>query len=387
MTRRMLLGEVGSYFNGKAFRPDDWSEDGMPIVRIANLNNATAPFNHFRGHVRPEQRADDGDLLVSWSASLDAYIWRGGPAVVNQHIFKVYEREDFVERRYLWYALRAAMRQIRSQVHGATMQHITKPEFEAISIPVPPRSKQRDVIDELDGQLAMVEHARVAAANRNNSSRSLALILLTGALLEGHADWPRRPLCEIAETKRSPSVSADGDTSVITVTSGCLTPFGFAFEGLGRGRMSSHDAVAGVVSADEVLVARSNTEAFVGRAARYPGGEQVIVASDLVFRLVPDPASVSSVYLADYLAALQLDGYWRDRSSGASSTMKKIKKSALLDVDLPLPSLSEQLRIVDALHKQLDGIDAFERAARAETAAIEALTTALLRSAFADLAA
>ena len=161
MTRMMSLGEVGTYFNGKAFKPEDWSSEGLPIIRIANLNDLEAPFDRFVGEVRPEHLVDDGDLLVSWSASLDAYIWSGGPAVVNQHIFKVYERPELIDRRYLWHALRAGMRDIRLQVQGATMQHITKPEFEAILIPVPALDSQRSIAAQLSAQLTAAGEFRI----------------------------------------------------------------------------------------------------------------------------------------------------------------------------------------------------------------------------------
>lgn len=151
--------------------------------------------------------------------------------------------------------------------------------------------------------------------------------------------------------------------------------------------MSSRDAIDGEVAADEVLVSRSNTETLVGRASRYPGGPGRVVASDLVFRIVPDPSFVTADYLANYLSVLQIQGYWRDRSSGASSTMKKITKALLSSVDLPIPPLHEQLGITAELRKRLAAIDGMEASIRAEREAIEAIPAALLRRAFEDLVA
>jgi type I restriction enzyme S subunit len=151
--------------------------------------------------------------------------------------------------------------------------------------------------------------------------------------------------------------------------------------------MWSHDAVIGTVSADEVLVSRSNTEALVGRAARFPGGPQSVVATDLVFRLVPAVEALNSAYLAGYLSVLQLQGYWHDRSAGASSTMKKITKSLLFDVELPLPPLVEQLRTIEGLQERMGPIRELAANVSMEREAIKALGTALLRRAFEDVAA
>jgi hypothetical protein len=79
--RWVRLGDVAEYYNGRAFKPDDWGKTGLPIIRIQNLNSLVAPFHYFAGDVAPHNRVDNDDLLISWSASLDAYIWRRGPAV------------------------------------------------------------------------------------------------------------------------------------------------------------------------------------------------------------------------------------------------------------------------------------------------------------------
>ena len=72
-----------------------------------------------------ENVAEPGDLLFAWSGSLDVYRWPGPEALINQHIFKVEENRDLVDRRFLYYALRAVMGTIRSQIHGSTMNNVS----------------------------------------------------------------------------------------------------------------------------------------------------------------------------------------------------------------------------------------------------------------------
>ncbi len=68
------LGEVAEFINGRAFKPSDWSEAGVPIIRIQNLTNPTAPANFFGGMFDERHAVKDGELLVSWSASLDVFV-------------------------------------------------------------------------------------------------------------------------------------------------------------------------------------------------------------------------------------------------------------------------------------------------------------------------
>src|ERR1044072_1647857 len=151
------LGDVAQYINGRAFKPQDWGTRGLPIIRIQNLNTINASFNYYDGNIEDRYRVKDGDLLISWSASLDAFIWQRGDAVLNQHIFNVHENPHIIIRKYLYYVVRTVMSEIRSQVHGTTMQHITKPKFEAIPIPPPPLDEQRRIAAVLDKADALRE--------------------------------------------------------------------------------------------------------------------------------------------------------------------------------------------------------------------------------------
>ncbi len=176
--RRVRLGEVAAYWNGRAFKPEEWRQEGIPIIRIENLNSPEATFNHFQGDALPQHLIHNGDLLVSWSASLDEYIWDRELAVLNQHIFKVEEDSGLVLREFFYFLLRHTMVRIRERVHGATMQHITKPEFERIEIPLPSLAEQRRVAGMLKEQMAVVEKARAAAQARLEAVKDLPAAFL-----------------------------------------------------------------------------------------------------------------------------------------------------------------------------------------------------------------
>ena len=222
------LGDVADYLNGRAFKPEDWGGVGRPIIRIQNLNDIDAPFNRFAGQVEAKHAVEDGDLLISWSASLDAFIWKRGPAVLNQHIFTVEERPRLVTRAYLYLAAREAMAEIRANVHGATMRHITKPEFEAVQIPLPPIPEQIRIAERLNKQLAVVERAKTAAIVRLRAAQQLSGSLLQSALCGPASErWSTTPLNEIAELLPSKSVASDGDSEVRAVTTACLSEEGF----------------------------------------------------------------------------------------------------------------------------------------------------------------
>jgi len=94
------LGDVAEYINGRAFKPSDWETSGRPIIRIQNLTSSTDTINRYSQQVDEKFLIKDGDFLISWSATLGAFIYRGEDAVLNQHIFKV---KPFIDKLFLFY--------------------------------------------------------------------------------------------------------------------------------------------------------------------------------------------------------------------------------------------------------------------------------------------
>jgi len=352
----------------------------VPIIRIQNLNSPNAPFNYYKGHVDPSNIVENGDLLVSWSASLDAYIWNRGAAALNQHIFKVIENIDLVTREYLYLSIRHAMEEIRNQVHGATMRHITKPEFEKVCIPVPPIAEQMRLSKMLREQMSTVRRARAAAEAQLAAATKLAAAHLR-ALFSDVKTWPSRVLGDVGTLLTAKSISTNGDAEVSAVTTACLTETGFDERGIKTARMRSADFPQCILRAGEILIARSNTPDLVGRVAVFPGLAQATVASDLTIRLWCNDLALPQ-FVSAYLSYLYLAGYWKERAGGASGSMKKITRPQILSLEVPLPARDEQRMISERLERKMGATLKFRSELQSQAESIEQLPAALLRAAF-----
>ena len=95
------LGDVATYINGYAFKPTDWSTEGVLIIRIQDLTGNSYKANRFKGKIDKRYEVLNGDVLISWSASLGVYVWSGEKAVLNQHIFKVQFDKTQVNKSFL----------------------------------------------------------------------------------------------------------------------------------------------------------------------------------------------------------------------------------------------------------------------------------------------
>ncbi|MDC2682947.1 restriction endonuclease subunit S [Bacteroides ovatus] len=143
------VGDVAIYINGRAFKPEDWMCEGLPIIRIQNLNDKNAGYNRTTKTYESKYLIHNGDLLFAWAASLGTYIWNGGNAWLNQHIFKV-EPYQFIEKSYLYYIFKTMTTEFYAQSHGSGMVHITKKQFENIELLLPPLKEQKRIVQTLE---------------------------------------------------------------------------------------------------------------------------------------------------------------------------------------------------------------------------------------------
>ena len=160
-------------FNGRAFKPSDWTVMGLPIVRIQNLNDEKAPFNYYDKPVDEDVHLYGGELLFAWSGtpgtSFGAHIWRNQEAVLNQHIFKLLFDETALFKPYYMYALNQRVGSLIKAAHGsAGLQHVTRGVFESTLIPLPPFAEQIRIVEKLNVLFPIVENYSRANDNLNS---------------------------------------------------------------------------------------------------------------------------------------------------------------------------------------------------------------------------
>lgn len=98
------LDSVANYLNGLALQkfPPTGLND-LPVIKIAQLRKGdTVGADLASRAIKPEYVVQNGDVLFSWSGSLEVEIWCGGEGALNQHLFKVTSSEYPKWFYYLW---------------------------------------------------------------------------------------------------------------------------------------------------------------------------------------------------------------------------------------------------------------------------------------------
>ena len=159
------VGDVAVHQNGFAFKPTDRTPEGIPIVRIQNLTDESTPFNRTNMVVDDCFRLKSGELLVSWSATLKAFMWNRGDAYLNQHIFKV-TPYDGIEKRYYACFMNCTLPKMKGKTNGTTLHHLTKPVYEGMLFPIPPTAEQNRILAKIDALMPLVDELEIRERER-----------------------------------------------------------------------------------------------------------------------------------------------------------------------------------------------------------------------------
>ena len=151
---RCPLFDLAIWKNGLAFKKIDFSEDGVPVIKIAELNNGIGSNTSFtEGDYGEEVRLHQGDLLFSWSGnpqtSIDVYKYQLDDGWLNQHIFKVTANETMVSKDFLFYLLKYLkphFTQIATNKQTTGLGHVTIADLKRMSVVVPEKIIQDRIV-------------------------------------------------------------------------------------------------------------------------------------------------------------------------------------------------------------------------------------------------
>lgn len=370
------LGEIGEYLNGRGFKKSEWRDVGRPIIRIQNLTGTSDQFNYFAGEPEEHYIAHPGDILVSWAATLGVFVWAGPEAVVNQHIFKVRSLIDLNFHRYL---LESVLGDLRRQTHGSGMVHITKSRFESTPVLLPPLAEQKRIVAAIEEQFSRLD-AGVAALEHAHAKLALLRDRSILSLIEGSAS--RQLLGEVAEIRlgrqRSPA-NHTGPNMHSYLRAANVTWTGLDLTDVKEMNFSPSEVETYALRAGDVLVAEASGSASeVGKPAIWDGSIATCCFQNTLLRVRSNYLTPDYLYLV--LLALARSGTFARASRGVG--IHHLSKAGLSGLEVEVPTLATQRRLVDAIRRQQDRVQALESALTMGLGRARRLRSSVLSAAF-----
>lgn len=152
--KRYSLFELATWKNGLAFKKINFSETGVPVIKIAELNNGIGGTTAYTQQTFSEDvHLCKGDLLFSWSGnpqtSIDVFRFNIDEGWLNQHIFKVTPDEKTVDRDYFYFLmknLKPHFTQIAINKQTTGLGHVTIADIKRMSVVIPSLDVQREIV-------------------------------------------------------------------------------------------------------------------------------------------------------------------------------------------------------------------------------------------------
>ena len=147
------LFEIAVLTNGLAcqkFRPKD-DEMPLPVIKIREMHDGiSVDTEEVTSNIPESVKVYNGDVLFSWSASLEVMLWAYGLGGLNQHIFKVTSANDFPKSFYYFQLLDYVnVFKKMAEARKTTMGHITQDHLQQSAIAIPDNKDIADKFEEL----------------------------------------------------------------------------------------------------------------------------------------------------------------------------------------------------------------------------------------------
>ena len=339
------LGDVATFINGYAFKPEDWSSTGLPIIRIQDLTGNSYQANRYNGDYAKKYEVNEGDILISWSASLGVYVWHGEKALLNQHIFKVVFDKVEISKNFFVYQVESILEKAASAAHGATMKHLTKPVFDALPFYLPPLDEQRKIAAVLDKVSDLIAKRR-QQLDKLDTLVKARFVEMFGDPENNPKKWPVKKLAAVVSSitagwsvngeARSRNTGEKAVLKVSAVTQGFFRPDEYK-----------------VISADmeikkyvypqkgDLLFSRANTRELVGATA--------VIEQDYPELLLPDKlwkvlfTNEMDVYYAKHILSTQaIRKVFSSQSTGTSGSMFNVSTEKFRETMIPVPPIMLQ---------------------------------------------
>lgn len=341
MRNIMRLGDVASYINGFPFKPSDWSDMGVPIIRIQDLTGNGYQMNRFDGKYDAKYEVRAGDVLISWSASLGVYVWKLETAVLNQHIFKVRFDKVDVDKDFFVYQVECLLKKAAKQAHGATMRHLTKPVFDGLPFYLPPKEEQKRIAVQLNAITHLIS-LRQRQAEKLDELVKARFVEMFGDPVRNTKHWEKASLLALGSCKNGMSFHANESGIKLR----CLGVGDFKnlsyiddVEQLPFVSLAEKPSPNCFLHDGDIVFVRSNgNKALVGRCLLvYPRDTPTIYSGFCIrYRLVTE--KVDPIYA---LHVLKADGI-RQKMSGRGANIQNLNQKILAAIEMPIPPLPLQ---------------------------------------------
>jgi type I restriction enzyme S subunit len=349
------LGDVAQYINGKAFKTSEWSDSGLPIIRIQNLNNPISSHNLCDLEVDDKFHVEPGDLLFAWSGtpgtSFGAHIWNGPHGLLNQHIFNVKWDNKIINKHFLKYLLNQTLNHFINSAQGAAgLRHVTKSSVEATNVYLPSLQEQKRIVEHLDVLMEKIDKAQKKVEESFHFAQALFLSYLDNIFSDSHNGSIK--LGDAADFRNGINFTkgSTGEEVEIVGVKDFKNNFWAPLDSLDKVKIDGLLPENDLLNENDLLFVRSNGNIkLIGRCMLIGDINKKATHSGFTIRARLVTNQLIPEFLCYYLKSSSV----REQmiSGGAGANIKSLNQTILSNIAVPSPSISKQKEIVQMIKK------------------------------------
>jgi type I restriction enzyme S subunit len=390
------LGEVCRTITDGTHLPPRFTDKGVPFLFVRNIVRGAIDFDVEKyisqmtyDELTKKHKAEQGDVLFSavGSFGVAVVVRTDAQFAFQRHIAHIKPDTSRIDADFLTFFLNSPQGRSQSEAValGGAQRTVTLAALRRFRIPVPPLEKQRQISADLAASLAVVSSAGRAAQDRLAVAEALHAASLR-EVFEGPeaSHWRKTYVRDVAEISggiqkspaRAPVKHHHPYLTVRNVQRGSLDlsqveRFEVTPSELERLRLRKGDLL---------LVEGNGSPDQIGRNAVFDlDGSDWIHQNHVIRVRLSEAATYRFVSFFLNSPAGKAQMIERARSTSGLYTLSTHKIGSL---EIPLPGLEDQVRISRYLSHRLEAVNSVISRCREECTAIEALPSALLRSAF-----
>lgn len=385
--------------NGYAFKKIDYKKEGIPLVRISNIENGIVNINeciYVNKLEKNEEKyvIEKGDLLIALSGATtgkNGVYYLDEIAYLNQRIGNIkIKNKEKVLNEYRNYYIALKNEDILNLAYGGAQPNISPKVIEFISIPLPPIKEQQRIVNRIESLFAKIDRAKELIENTLAQFEQNKMAILhkafTGELTakwrkENNIDlssWQEKTVDELCTSlKYGTSKKSNPEGSVVVLRMGNLQNGEIDWSNL-MYTDDKDDIEKYLLKKGDVLFNRTNSPELVGKTSIYRGEYPAIYAGYLI--KLDYGKDIIGEYLNYMMNSTKAKHYcYTVKTDGVSQSNINAKKIGAFEI--PVPTIEEQQEIVNILDRLLAKYNKIKNLEQ-QLEKIELLKKAILAKAF-----
>ncbi len=195
------IGQVLELINGRAYKQSELLTKGK--YRVLRVGNFFTNSNWYFSDLELEESkyCHKGDLLYAWSASFGPKIWDEDKTIFHYHIWNVKFNKSILEKMFLYYFLLRDVESIKDSTTGSTMIHVAMENMKPRFICIPPLVEQKRIVSEIERIFSLIDSlendkSALQLAVKQAKSKILDLAIHGKLVPQDPADEPASVLLE-----------------------------------------------------------------------------------------------------------------------------------------------------------------------------------------------